>query len=109
MPEEQNIPRNPEPNASVGDGKATVPPQFVPKKPINTVRISMYGLIGLAALGLVSNIARLNSHISAPRPKSAQRRKPSIINPDAVTSFQDQEREQVRKLEQENADAQRAF
>jgi type IV secretion system protein VirB10 len=109
MQEEQNIPRDREPNTSVGDGKATVPPQPVQKKPINTVRIAMYGLIGLAALGLVSNIARLNSHISAPLPKSAQRTKPSTINPDAVTSFQDQEREQVRKLEQENADAQRAF
>jgi hypothetical protein len=109
MQEKQNTPQDQDRNTSAGNGTATVPPQPLPKKPINTVRIAMYGLIGLAALGLVSNIARLNSHISAPLPKSAQRTKPSTINPEAVTSFQEQEREQVRKLEQENAEAQRAF
>jgi hypothetical protein len=109
MEEEQNTKPDCDPNTPAGNAKPTVPPQSVPKKPINTVRIAMYGLIGLAALGLVSNIARLNSHISTPLPKSAQRAKPSTINPAVVTSFQQQEREQVRKLEQENAEAQRAF
>lgn len=106
----ENVAPDQQPNAPTGqDAKATVPAQPVQKKPINTVRIAMYGLMGLAALGLVSNIARLNSHISAPLPRSAQRVKPSTVNPEAVTSFQEQEREQVRKLEQENADAQRAL
>jgi type IV secretion system protein VirB10 len=109
MQEELSTPQDQDRKTLAGNGTATVPPQPLPKKPINTVRIAMYGLIGLAALGLVSNIARLNSHISAPLPKSAQRTKPSTVNPDAVTSFQEQEREQVRKLEQENAEAQRAF
>jgi type IV secretion system protein VirB10 len=108
--QEENIAPNQQPNTPTGEeAKATIPPQPVQKKPINTVRIAMYGLMGLAALGLVSNIARFNSHISATLPKSAQRVKPSTINPEAVTSFQDQEREQVRKLEQENAEAQRAM
>jgi type IV secretion system protein VirB10 len=108
--QEENIAPDQQPNAPIREeAKATVPPQPIQKKPINTVRIAMYGLMGLAALGLVSNIARLNSHISMPVPKSAQRVKPSTINPEAVTSFQEQEREQVRKLEQENAEAQQAM
>ncbi len=108
--QEENIVPDQQPNTPAGrEATPTVPPQPVQKKPINTVRIAMYGLMGLAALGLVSNIARLNSHISATLPKSAQRVKPAAVNPEAVTSFQEQERDQVRKLEQENAEAQRAM
>jgi type IV secretory pathway VirB10-like protein len=108
--QDENVAPDQQPNTPTEqEAKATVPPQPVQKKPINTIRIAMYGLMGLAALGLVSNIARLNSHISAPLPKSAQRVKPATVNPEAVTSFQEQEREQVRKLEQENAEAQRAM
>lgn len=110
MQEEQNTAPDQQPNTPAGQrGKATVPPQPVQKKPINTVRIAMYGLMGLAALGLISNIARLNSHLASPLPRSAQRAKPSSVNPDVVTSFQEQEREQVRRLEQQNAEAQRAL
>jgi hypothetical protein len=46
-----------------GEGRVdpTVPAQPVGKKPIKTMWIATYGLIGLAALGLVSNVARLHS------------------------------------------------
>ncbi len=75
--QEENIVPDQQPNTSTGQKPTpTVPPQPVQKKPINTVRIAMYGLMGLAALGLISNIARLNSHISTTLPKSAQRVKP---------------------------------
>ena len=86
----------------------TVPGQPAPKKPIKTVQIAAYVLIGLAALGLISNFSRLHSRFSVPLPKSTYTTKPSTVAPDAVTSFQQQEQEQIRKLEQENAEAQRA-
>jgi len=99
----------PEPAASEPTRTSpTVPGQPAPKKPIKTVQIAAYVLIGLAALGLISNFSRLHSRFSVPLPKSAYTTKPSTVAPDAVTSFQQQEQEQIRKLEQENAEAQRA-
>lgn len=89
-------------------GDPTVPAQPVGKKPIKTIRIATYGLIGLAALGLISNVARLHLRLAAPLPKSTLTTKPSTVSRDTVTSFQQQEQEQIRKLEQENAEAQRA-
>lgn len=86
----------------------TVPGQPKRQKPIKTVRIGAYALIALAALGLISNFARLHSRLRVSMPKSPYSTKPSAISPEAVTSFQQQEQEQVRKLEQENAEAQRA-
>ena len=86
----------------------TVPSQPVPKKPIRTIWIAAYGLIGLAALGLISNVANLHSRFTAQLPKSAYGAKPTTAGPDAVTSFQQQEQEQIRKLQQENAEAQHA-
>jgi len=85
----------------------TVPQQRTPQKPIPTVRIAIYLLIGLAALGVVSNIARLGSRVAPKLPKSPQTAKPSTLSPDAVASFQAQEQEQVRKLQAENEEAQR--
>jgi type IV secretory pathway VirB10-like protein len=89
-------------------GHPTVPEQPVQKKPIKSIWVATYGLIGLAALGLVSNIARLHSRYEVGLPKSSQSTKPSILSPETVTSFQQQERDQVQRLEQENVEAQKA-
>lgn len=96
------------PDSAKRSAAPTVPEQPVPKKPIKTIWIAAYGLIALAALGLISNLANLRSQFTAPIPKSTYSTKPSTVTHEAVTSFQQQEQEQIRKLEQENAQAQRA-
>ncbi|HEX5424035.1 MAG TPA: TrbI/VirB10 family protein [Candidatus Acidoferrales bacterium] len=96
------------PEAGEPSETPTIPAQPLPKKPIRTISIAVYGLIGLAALGLISNVTSLHSHFSTPIPKSPYTAKPSTVMPDTVSSFRQQEQEQIRKLEQENAEAQRA-
>lgn len=96
------------PESGRGTGTPTVPAQPAPKKPIKTVRIAAYAVMVLAAIGLISNVARLHSRFAVPLPKSPYTTKPSTVTPDAVKSFQQQEQDQIRKLEQENAEAQRA-
>ena len=86
----------------------TIPEQPTQKKPIKSIWVATYGLIGLAALGLISNIARLHTRYEVALPKSAQSTKPSTLPPEALTTFQQQEQDQVKRLEQENAEAQRA-
>jgi type IV secretory pathway VirB10-like protein len=99
--------QQPAPESGPASATPTVPEQPAPKKPIRTIWIAAYGLIGLAALGLISNIGNLHSQFTAAMPKSPYTAKPSTVTHDAVTSFQQQEQEQIRKLEQENAEAQR--
>jgi type IV secretory pathway VirB10-like protein len=96
------------PESAPANARPTVPEQPIPKKPIRTIWIAAYGLIALAALGLISNIGNLRSQFTVPIPKSPYTAKPSTVTHDAVASFQQQEQEQIRKLEQENAEAQRA-
>lgn len=102
-PSEDPKPESPESAA------ATVPAQPTAKKPINSIRIAMYGLIALAAIGLLTNITRLGSRIESRTPKSAQTQKPTTVAPDTVTNFEAQEREQVKKLQEENAAAAQAL
>lgn len=71
------------------------------KKPINSIRIAMYALIALAGIGLLTNITRLGSRVATRTPKSAQTQKPTTVAPDTVTNFEQQEREQVKKLQEE--------
>ena len=111
MAEELNSSSGQSPRTGETAGTGTTPmvaAQPAPKKPIKTIWIATYGLIGLAALGLISNVANLHSRFATPLPKSAHGSKPTTVGPEAVTSFQQQEQEQIRKLEQENAEAQRA-
>jgi hypothetical protein len=96
------------PESGAANGTPTIPAQPAPKKPIKTIWIAAYALMGLAALGLISNLASLHSQFTTPLPKSPYTEKPSTVMPDAVTSFRQEEQEQIRKLEQENAEAQRA-
>lgn len=96
------------PESAPGSISPTVPAQPVPKKPIKTIRIAAYAVIALAVVGLVSNVARLHSRFAVTLPKSRYAAKPSTVTPDAVTSFQQQEQDQIKRLEQENAEAQRA-
>lgn len=96
------------PESAPGSVSPTVPAQPAAKKPIKTIRIAAYAVIALAVVGLVSNLARLHSRFAVTLPKSRYTAKPSTVTPDAVTSFQQQEQDQIKRLEQENAEAQRA-
>ncbi|MBV9154986.1 MAG: TrbI/VirB10 family protein, partial [Acidobacteriaceae bacterium] len=111
MPVEHNISSG-QPAGSQERGQTapspTVPAQRRPEKPIKTIRIAAYVMVALAALGLISNFARLRSRFTARLPKSAHSTKPSTVAPDAITSFEQQQQEQIKKLEQENAEAQQA-
>jgi type IV secretion system protein VirB10 len=97
------------PSAQNADPQPTLPSERTTKKPINSIRIATYALIGLAAIGLISNIGRLGSHVVTRVPKSAHNQKPGTISPDSVATFQEQEKEQVRKLQEENAQAAQAL
>ena len=108
MPDEQmNTPGTS--NPATASGQPTLPSQRTSKKPINSIRIATYGLIALAAIGLMSNLGRLGSHVTTRVPKSSQTQKPSTPNPDSIVSFEEQEKEQVRKLQEENAAAAQAL
>ena len=108
MPEEQTNATG-APNPVSESGQPTLPAQRTSKKPIHSIRIATYGLIALAAIGLISNIGRLGSHVNTRIPKSPQAQKPSTMNPDSIASFEEQEKEQVRKLQEENAAAAQAL
>lgn len=100
---------HPSPDPKPESVEATVPVQPTAKKPINSIRIAMYALIALAAIGLLTNITRLGSRVESRTPKSAQTQKPTTLAPDSVANFEQQEREQVKKLQEENAAAQQAL
>ena len=100
---------NPSADPKPEGAEATVPVQPSGKKPINSIRIAMYGLIALAGIGLLTNITRLGSRVESRTPKSAQTQKPTTVAPDAVSNFEEQEREQVKKLQEENAAAAQAL
>lgn len=100
---------NSSPDPKPEGAEVTVPVQPTAKKPINSIRIAMYALIALAGMGLLTNITRLGSRVETRTPKSAQRQKPMTVAPDSVTNFEQQEREQVKKLQEENAAAAQAL
>ena len=100
---------NPSPDPKPEGAETTIPVQPMAKKPINSIRIAMYALIALAGIGLLTNITRLGSRVATRTPKSAQTQKPTTVAPDTVTNFEQQEREQVKKLQEENAAAAQAL
>jgi type IV secretory pathway VirB10-like protein len=106
MQDDNNTPSTPQPAS--GNAQPTLPARRTSQKPINSIRIATYLVIGLAAIGLISNIGRLGSHVITRVPKSAQAAKPSTVAPDTITSFEEQEKEQVKKLQEENAAAAQA-
>src|SRR3954468_24422188 len=95
----------PFPDQKPGAAETTIPVQPTFKKPINSIRIAMYGLIALAGIGLLTNITRLGSRVTTRVPKSSQTQRPATLPPDAVQNFEQQQLEQVRKLQEENAAA----
>lgn len=97
------------PDPKLESPEATVHVQRTAKKPINSIRIAMYVLIALAGIGLLTNITRLGSRVESRTPKSVQRQKPTTVAPDTVSNFEEQEREQVKKLQEENAAAAQAL
>ena len=97
------------PDPKVDSAETMIPVQPMAKKPINSIRIAMYVLIALAGIGLLTNITRLGSRVTTRAPKSSQTQRPATLPPDAVQNFEQQQLEQVRKLQEENAAAVQAL
>ena len=71
MAEELNSSSEQSPKTGEIGGTGTTPTvaaQPSAKKPIKTIWIATYGLIGLAALGLISNVANLHSRFTTQLP-----------------------------------------